>query len=575
MKTQKNIPYGIADFRRLILNNYYYVDRTQFIEKIENSNSYLFFLRPRRFGKSLTLSMLNYYYGVQYNDEFDSMFGELYIGNPEHTTKGKNNYFVLKFDFTGINTAVVKDIMESFNDKIKLGLISFNDTYKFLDKVEFDEVLKHSYPATTLGFYITKIAPKLDKKIMVLIDEYDHFTNDILSFNFNSFSDIVSKNGYVRRFYETIKFYAGEDVIERFFATGVTPVTLDSMTSGFNIGTNISTKEEFNEMAGFTSEEVEEMVYHLLPNIQKDDADKILADAASWYNGSLFSRRAKTRLYNPAMLLRFLAEINPVTLEYPEEMVDNNILTDFSKIKRIVNLENYEANFKVLDTILKTGSYPSNLTQIFTFERKFTVQDFITMLYYNGLLTIKEPQDFDLLFEIPNYVIKEVYWEFFANEMSENNHIEADIEELKTAARAMGNLNDVMPIIKIVEPMLLKLSNRDYRNFDEKYVKLLFMVYLSLTKSFKIANEQEVNRNYPDLMFLNSQNYRPRYQLLLELKYIKKEEANTLTKVMEAAETQVRGYMQLPDIKEINNMKFWVIIFTGDECSCCKEVVGS
>jgi hypothetical protein len=91
MKTQKDIPYGIADFRRLILNNYYYVDRTQFVEKIENNNSYLFFLRPRRFGKSLTISMLEYYYGAQYKAEFDSMFSELYIGKPEHTTKGKNN----------------------------------------------------------------------------------------------------------------------------------------------------------------------------------------------------------------------------------------------------------------------------------------------------------------------------------------------------------------------------------------------------------------------------------------------------------------------------------------------------
>jgi hypothetical protein len=152
----------------------------------------------------------------------------------------------------------------------------------------------------------------------------DHFTNDILSFHFHTFSDIVSKNGFVRKFYESIKYFAGIGIVERFFATGVTPVTLDSMTSGFNIGTNISTKEEFNEMAGFTSEEVEEMVHHLLPNIQKNEADKILADAAFWYNGSLFSPDAKTRLYNPAMLLRFLAEINPITLKYPREMVDNN-----------------------------------------------------------------------------------------------------------------------------------------------------------------------------------------------------------------------------------------------------------
>ncbi|MCA0387866.1 MAG: ATP-binding protein [Bacteroidetes bacterium] len=573
MNKRKRLPYGIADFRTLIQSDCYYVDRTQFIRKMEESNKYLFFLRPRLFGKSLTISMLEYYYGLQFKDDFDSLFSELYIGQKEHTTPNKNNYYVLRFDFTGINTSNLDDIMESFNNKIRMGLLLFNESYNLLDRSEFEEISQQRFPASTLEFYLSKVSSILENKIMILIDEYDHFTNEILSFHFDTFSDIVSKNGFVRKFYETIKYFTGKGIIERFFATGVTPVTLDSMTSGFNIGTNISLHPQFNEMTGFTTGEVEKMIYDLLPGIQAKAAEKILQDVAAWYNGSLFSPESTTRLYNPTMLLRFFSEINPVTLKYPREMVDSNILTDFSKIKKIVNLENYEVNVEVIDTILKTGSYPSNLTQIFTFERKFTVQDFITMLFYNGLLTIKGQKDFDLLFEIPNYVVKEVFWDFFANEMTEKNQIEPDIEDLKNAVRAMGNSNDVRPVAGIVESILQNLSNRDFMNFDEKYVKLLFIVYISLTKSFKIKSEQEVNLNYPDLMFLNSQNYSPAFQHLFEIKYIKKSDASTLEDVKSAAIKQVERYKQLPEIKEITNLKFWVIIFTGSSCSEVVEVI--
>jgi tRNA(Ser,Leu) C12 N-acetylase TAN1 len=575
MKTQKDIPYGIADFRSLILDNCYYVDRTQFIEKIENSNKYLFFLRPRRFGKSLTISMLEYYYGTQYKDEFDSMFSELYIGKPEHTTKGKNNYFVLRFDFTGINTTNLDDILSEFNKKIQNGIETFNGYHKFLEKEELSKVFENIYPSSTFGDYLTKIKLKLDKKIMVLIDEYDHFTNDILSFHFSTFSEIVSQNGFVRKFYESIKYFAGIGIVERFFATGVTPVTLDSMTSGFNIGTNISLEADFNEMAGFTSLEVEEMVYHLLPKIKKTNADKILADAASWYNGSLFSRRAKTRLYNPAMLLRFFSKINPVTLEYPEEMVDNNILTDFAKIKNLVEIANYSENMEVINSTIKDGYFISELTTIFSFERDFTEQDFVSLLYYNGLLTIKGEEDFDLYLQIPNYVIKEVYWEFFASVLKKEIEINIKVNEIRLAIKSLANSNDPKPLINIVESILVEISNRDYVKFDEKYIKMLIIVYASLSKRYKIESEREVNLNYPDILLLNSQSFFPKYQHLLEIKYIKKGDADKLEATKKSAIEQVQSYIQLPKLKEYNNLKFWVIIFTGNECSCCMEVLSS
>ncbi|MBK8664111.1 MAG: AAA family ATPase [Ignavibacteriales bacterium] len=573
MKTPKSIPYGLADFRSLILNNFYYVDRTSFIRKIEESHNYLFFLRPRRFGKSLTISMLEYYYGIQYKDEFDSMFSGLFIGNPENTTKGKNNYFVLRFDFTGINTSNIDDVLSEFNKKVQNALKTFNDNYKLIDEEKYSRIMQNIYPSATLSEYITEVLTKLDHKIMVLIDEYDHFTNEIFSFQNTSFVELVSQNGFVRKFYESIKFFAGTGVIERFFATGVTPVTLDSMTSGFNIGTNISLEAEFNEMAGFTNEEVEKMIYDLLPGIQKIEADKILTDASSWYNGSLFSKRADTRLYNPALLLRFLSKIEPVTLQYPDDMVDNNILTDFSKITNLTELGKLEDNLSVIDTIIKEGSYPSELTTIFTFERDFTEQDFASLLYYNGLLTIKGVKDFDLYLQIPNYVIKEVYWEFFASVMQKEIEIDIKVNEIRQAIKALANLNDPLPLMKIVETVLITLSNRDFINFDEKYVKMLIFVYASLAKRYKIKSEPEVNLNYPDLMLLNSQSFFPEHQQLFEVKYIKREAADSLEKVKSSAISQVRRYMELPEIKEIKNLKFWVIIFTGNKCSDCTEVI--
>ena len=571
MKTQKDIPYGVSDFRTIMQEKLYYVDRTNYIKKMESGNNkFLFFLRPRRFGKSLLISTLNYYYGIQYKAEFESLFGELYAG--KNPTENRNGYYVMNFDFTSINTTNIEDVMEGFNDKIKFGLIEFNKHYKLLEKSEFDEVLKNVYPSSTLGYYLTEVSDKLEHKIMVLIDEYDHFTNEILSFNFTSFADIVSKNGFVRKFYETIKLYTGKGVIDRFFATGVTPVTLDSMTSGFNIATNISGKDAFNEMAGFTDAEVKQMLYDLFPGIADSTADTIMKDAAAWYNGSLFSAKAATKLYNPAMLLRFISEINPGTMEYPRQMVDKNIISDFSKIKNLAKLQNYDKNIDAIRTILEIGSFPAELTEIYSFERDFTVDDFISLLYYNGLLTIKEPLDFELSFEIPNYVIKVVYWSFFAKTLSDDFDVKTQTEEIKNAIRAMANNNDAVPLIKIIENILAKLSNRDLMKFDEKYIKMIFMVYVSITNSYFIKSEAEMDKKYPDLLFLHRNQYRPKYQHLFELKYIKKENAGKLDEVRAAGIEQVKGYLASEEIKAISGLRAWLIIFTGDVCSECKEI---
>ena len=242
------LPYGISNFARLIEDGYAYVDKTRYIEQLENEPApYIFFLRPRRFGKSLFVSMLSYYYGLEHQERFDALFGSYAIG--AHPTPRANTYHVLDFEFSRIDTSTPEHTQKSFLQNVLAGVSEFEQRYdktcqNYTDCDNPAEVLK--------AFFVTH----RDKKIYLLIDEYDHFANEILSFHFEHFSDIISRNGFVRKFYETIKAATGKGIVDRLFVTGVTPITLDSLTSGFNIAQNLSTRKATNAIMGFTEQEV-------------------------------------------------------------------------------------------------------------------------------------------------------------------------------------------------------------------------------------------------------------------------------------------------------------------------------
>ncbi|MDX2304525.1 MAG: AAA family ATPase, partial [Microscillaceae bacterium] len=360
MKTNQKIPYGVSDFATLIQSRSYFMDNTPYIELLENMGErFLFFFRPRRFGKSLFLSMLSYYYGTQHKDKFEALFGAQYIG--KHPTPLANQYAVLVFNFSGIDTTSPDKTHEAFLESIRVSIKKFMDAYlPELPENDVEKILSKKSPAILVNYFFEYCK---HLKIYLLIDEYDHFTNEILAYDFGQFKEIVTGDGYVRKFYEVIKNATWEGIVDRILMMGVTPVTLDSLTSGFNIGRNISNTLVMHEMLGFTHVQVEELVEAFL---EPDAAHKafIMSELKKWYNGYKFSEYAEKLMYNPDMVLYFLSE-HLLQREFPRKMLDTNIASDYGKMKNIFRIKNPEQNDEVLKDIVEGKDLYAMLTQQF------------------------------------------------------------------------------------------------------------------------------------------------------------------------------------------------------------------
>ena len=558
------LPYGISNFKRLVRDDYYYVDKTKYIEQIEESDEpYIFFLRPRRFGKSLLVSKLRYYYGLEHKDNFDKIFGNYYIG--KNPTPRANKYHVLYFEFSRIDTTSADSTFQGFTKNVKIGIEQFIKIYPLISETKMQKILSEKSPNTMLMELFSAYSKC---NIYVIIDEYDHFANEILAFNFNRFTSFVGENGFVRKFYETIKAATGDGIVEHFFGTGVTPITLDSMTSGFNIAQNLSTQKSLNEQLGFTQQEVEQLVELTMPN--KNCAD-ILEDIKKMYNGYLFSRHANKRVYNPDMVLYYLNEFQKNGVQ-PDELIDTNIASDYGKIKKLFALQEPFRNSQVLDELMKFGETSATLTPQYSFERDFDRDDFVSLLFYLGLVSINRENLDALIFSIPNYVIKSLYRAFFIDFIKSETNLKFETADVKTAIRDLAQNNKINPFINLVENALKCLSNQDFKKFDEKYIKALFVGFASLSKLYFIKSEPEIENKYPDIMFLYRAPFFPKYQFLFELKYLSKAGEKALKTQNDKAVAQVKEYFQFEEIKSLKNLKAFVLIFVGCEIKVIKEI---
>lgn len=402
------IPYGLSNYATLIRGGNHYVDRTSYIEELEGFNApYLFFVRPRRFGKSLFISTLEHYYGIEYKEYFQELFGNQYIG--QNPTKSANEYLVLVFDFSGIDTSSFENTQRSFLNSVRNSCKQFLGQYpQFFTQQDIEETNTFTYPAEVIQHLTTIVAYKAPKhKIYLLIDEYDHFANEILAFRFNDFNNMIGTNGFVRKFYEALKTATRDGVIDRLFVTGVSPITLDSLTSGFNIATNISLEEDFNAMMGFKEAEVTTILKGI--EVPNEELKEVEGKVKQWYNGYLFSKYADERVYNSDMVLYFALHYGRKK-RYPDELLDPNIVSDYTKVQRLFNIKNKEEeHLTYLKELLKTGTIESKLIREFDMARRFEKYDFISLLYYMGILTISEGGLDDLVFKMPNFVIQQLY----------------------------------------------------------------------------------------------------------------------------------------------------------------------
>ncbi len=569
------LPYGTSNFSQIANENYYFVDRTPYIAQLEElPERYFFFLRPRRFGKSVFVSMLQCYYGLEYAPHFDELFGRFFIG--QQPTPLANQYLVLKLDFSHISTRTSESTFAGFLDNVKFGLRDFLTAYPFCFQPEDEAyILEGDNPTNVLSRFFSQFKRRQSEqqtnhKIYLLIDEYDHFANELVAFRLDEFKNSVSRTGYVRKFYERIKTATGDGTVDRIFITGVSPVTLDSLTSGFNIGTHLTLDLLFHNMMGFTEAEVAEILIGV--GVANDVLPTVLDDIRQWYNGYLFNGEAQKRLYNPDMVLYFASRYGRHHA-YPEELLDINIASDYGKLRQLFRVEGQEAqNLAVLHALITNGHVAAQLTQQFSFEKDFTNDDLISILFYLGIVTIKQPQLSRYIFEPPNFVITQLYFRYFQQLILQQAALRADDLHIYDRVLQLAQDNNTAPLIEAVEMILLQLSNRDAVGFDEKYVKAVFASLLYSTQIYTVHSEYETTRRYVDLLLTRRPPIDPSYQFAFELKYLKLAEADQLESKTAEALTQMQDYLQHDKLRALTDLRAWIIVFVGPKAQLVQSV---
>jgi len=409
-------PYGISNFEKVVDQDFVFVDKTKYIELLEREENYSIFLRPRRMGKSLFVSILEYYYDILEKDKFDKLFSKYYIG--QNPTPKVNSYRVLCFDFSGIDTQTEEATYKYFLSRIRSVLINFIRRYNLLDSLLVQKIELSTSPGEMMSNFFNALKTWKDEvedniPIYIIIDEYDHFTNEILIRDLSEFKRSVSQDGYIRKFYEAIKIATRQGFVDRFFITGVSPVTMDGLTSGFNIVKHLTGDAKYHDLMGFTEEETLVLLNLVLED--KNRAAQIMTDLKAWYNGYNFNEEVNHTVYNSDMVLYFLDNFKK-NQKYPHQMLDPNIMPDYGKLMKLFRVADYQNNIAVIKEVLETGKVSSELIYQFYFEKPFDRTAFINLLYYLGNLTQGGKDEITGYpnFIIPNYVIGQLFWQNYA-----------------------------------------------------------------------------------------------------------------------------------------------------------------
>ena len=550
------MPYGISNYEELITENYYYVDKTKYIEKLEElPEKRIMFLRPRKFGKTLFTSVLENYYDKNKIDSFEKLYGNTYIG--KNPTKLKNSYCILRFNFSGINTENEETTMKGFKEKVTISIDGFTKKYGIEFYINPDQTVEGITRSLIEAFKIQKP----EEKIYIIIDEYDHFANELLGFNPEQFRNLVSKNGKVRKWYEILK-EGTETVVDRIFITGVAPITLDSLTSGFNIGTDITQDEEFNEMIGFTEEELKEILKN--QEISLKEQEKIIPIMKENYDGYKFCLKAKNQIYNSNMCLYFLSRYIRLG-EIPDKLIDTNIASDYSKIGKMLDLCKGENRLEILRKTVQGEPIVNTIIEKFNPAIEFTENDMISMLYYLGYLTISGEDLGKPELTIPNKVMKEIYANYFMQIMEEEANFKIDNTTNNEILREIAKEGKIDKMVETLKIYLNNLSNRDLIKFDEKYIKLIFYCIAMNIKAYSTKSEMEVNRNYPDILLVPRDSSKGYKAVMVEFKYIKKGEVAKLEDKQKEAREQIERYSSFEDIKDIQDLrKYTIVVATND-----------
>ena len=557
MENVKRIPYGVSDFVDIIKRNQYYVDKTMYIPKLEEEADSLFFIRPRRFGKSLLLSMMCAYYDINQSDRFEELFGKLWIGS--HPTPYRGKFQVLFLDFSKIG-GDIKDLKENFNNYCNIRLDNFIERYKRAYRPEIVEKIKSAPTAVDKLNMIDTEAKDANMQLYLIIDEYDNFTNVVLNEHGEKvYWALTHARGFYREIFKVFK-----GMFTRIFMTGVSPVTLDDLTSGFNIGWHISTKPAFNQMLGFSTEDVREMFEYFKSagKVRPDcDVESVIAEMKPWYDNYCFSEdalRTQSRVFNCDMVLYYLRNYME-TGESPRQMIDPNTKTAYNKMKKLLQLDKLDGNRKgVIYEIAEQGEIISNLETTFPAETLTNPKMFVSLLFYYGMLTIKGTHGSRLVLGIPNNNVRKQYYEYLLEQYEEKASLDTNqLEDYFYDMAYDGKWHDAL---QFLADSYAKVSSVRDGIEAERNIQGFFMAYLNLNAYYMTAPELELNHGYCDFFLLpDLTHYASKHCYILELKLIPKKEKGMSQETYEAAIKkqwddaieQIKHYAEAPRVEAL------------------------
>jgi hypothetical protein len=582
-KTIKQIPYGLANYELLVGQNTYYVDKTMFLPRVEAAGNYLFFIRPRRFGKSLFLSMMQSYYDVLYKNRFEQLFKDTWIYS--HPTEEKNSYLVLSFNFSAVEPDPAK--MEiSFINHVQGIAVDFIQRYDEVLATNrridyFARKIEESRSASDILSTLLLLCKGVGQKLFVIIDEYDNFTNTILtSAGEAAYRDITHGMGFFRSFFNSLKNgTTGTGApITRSFITGVSPVTMDDVTGGYNIGKNVSLEPNLGRMLGFTRDDIVEMIEYYRSNGRIDHStDLLLEIMTEWYGNYRFSKNEDIRLFNSDMVLYFLD--NYMTeKKLPDDLIDRNVRVDYEKLRHLITVDKSgkkvsNGNLNRLREIIKEGKTSSVLVKGFPLEKIADRDNFISLLFYFGLLTIKDREAASLILEIPNETIRRLYYDYIREAYKETGLFSLDLHTYNDLMNRMALEGEWKPLLEyITGRMRESMSLRDLIT-GEKSIQAFLNVYLGLSSLYIIHPERELNKGYADIVMepFTARYESLKYAYMLEIKYINagaKPGAPGIRRLKTEAEEQLRSYSNDEKFRkaiEKTTLVKIVLIFSGHE----------
>lgn len=572
MEDIKRIPYGVSNFVEVMEQNQYFVDKTMYLPLLEKQPSSLFFIRPRRFGKSIFLSMMRAYYDITQKEKFQKRFGGLWIGSQPTPLQGK--YQVLFLDFSRASGGS-GSLAESFDRYCSMAMDVFGRVYEPYYFPGFRQKMEEQPDFAAKLNFLNFHAAEYGTHLYLIIDEYDNFTNIVLNEQGNEvYHALTHASGFYR---EVFKKFKG--MFERIFMTGVSPVTLDDLTSGFNIGWNISTEAQFNMMLGFSEHDVRQLLqYYKDAGELKGDIEAMITEMKPWYDNYCFAEESldcDPKMFNCDMVLYYLR--NYITLgKSPKQMIDPNTRTDYNKMKKLIQLDRLDGNRKgILRKITEEGQIVTNLVKTFPATEIANPEIFPSLLFYYGMLTITATRGNYLVLSIPNNNVRQQYYDFMLEEYQDNRYINLNNLGLMYYDMAYdGKWRDSLEFIAHAYK-----ENSSVRSAieGERNLQGFFTAYLSVNAYYLIAPEVELNHGFCDLFLMpDLLRYEVAHSYIIELKYLsaKDSEAKAETQWQDAVE-QIKGYAAAPRVQQLihhTHLHCIVMQFRGCELMRMEEV---